>query len=294
MDIDEIKTICVVGAGNMGHQISLLCAIHGFKTLCMDTSEEILKKAEQFADTYLPGRVKKGKMTKDEAGKARENIHFTSDLEEAAREADYIIEAVIEVLDVKRKLFADLDRLAPEHAILSTNSSRIVSSRIADATSRPSKVINLHFNNPALVMKLVEVVQGAHVSEETARISMDLCSRLDKVGVLQKKEVEGFCLGRVMKAITDAALWAHEMGVASPEDIDNVCVYGLGHPMGPFRLMDLVGIDLEYTICMEKFKQTGDPADLPYPSIVEKYTKGQYGEKSGKGWYTYPKPGKTS
>ena len=289
MRIDDIKNICVVGAGNMGHQISLLCAIRGFKTTCTDTSGEALKKAESFADSYLAGRVKKEKMTEEEARRAREKVSFTSDLAAAAKDADYVIEAVVEILDVKRKLFGELDRLTPQHAILSTNSSRIVSSRIADATGRPSKVINLHFFNPALVMKLVEVVQGFHTLDETVQISMDLCSRLDKIGALQKKEVEGFCSGRIIRAITDAALWAHAMGVASAEDIDKVCVHALGHPMGPFRLMDLVGIDLEHTIGMEKFQTTGDPAALPYPSVVEKYTKGHYGEKTGKGWYEYPK-----
>jgi len=289
MNINDIKNICVVGAGNMGHQISLLCAIHGFRTICTDVNEEALKKAEGFAENYLRTRVKKGKMTADQAGLAKENISFTSDLVEAVKQADYVIEAIIESLEIKREIFADLDRLAPEHAILATNSSRIVSSHIADATKRPSKVVNLHFNNPALVMKLVEVVTGPHVSRETAEISMELCEKLNKIAVLQKKEIEGFCLGKIVRAVTDAALWTHEMGVASVEDIDKVCVHGLGHPMGPFRLMDLVGIDLEYQIGMEKFAQTGNSADLPYPSVVEKFTKGHYGEKAGKGWYDYSK-----
>jgi len=289
MNIDDVKNICVVGAGNMGHQISLLCAIYGFKTICTDVSEDVLKKAKDFADNYLKGRVKKGKLTEEQARLAKENISFTSDLREAVKEADYVIEAVIETLEIKREIFMELDKFAPPHAILSTNSSRIVSSRIADVTKRPSKVLNLHFNNPALVMKLVEVVAGPHVSQETAQVSLELCEKLDKIAVLQKKEIEGFCLGKIVRAITDSALWAHEMGVASAEDIDKVCVHGLGHPMGPFRLMDLVGIDLEYRIGMEKFAQTGNPSDLPYPSVVEKFTKGHYGEKTGKGWYDYSK-----
>lgn len=289
MTIDDVKKICVVGAGNMGHQISLLCAIRGFKTTCTDISEEMLKKAENFADTYLPGRVQKGKMTEEEAKKARENISFTLDLNEAAKDADYVIEAVLEILDVKRKVFADLDRIAPPHAILATNSSAIVSSLIADATKRPSKVVNLHFFNPALVMKLVEVVKGPHVSDETAQISMDLCTRLDKIPVLIKKEVEGFLLNRIFRAIYKEAIWMLEMGVASFEDIDKACVYGAGHPMGPFRLMDLTGIDLNYTMAMERFRKSGDPADLPAPSVVERYIKGHYGEKSGRGWYDYSK-----
>ena len=289
MTVNDIKKICVVGAGNMGHQISLLCAIHGYKTICTDVVPEILKKAEKFADTYLPGRVEKGKMTKEVAEQARKNISFTPDLKEAVKDVDYIIEAATEVLDIKRKIFADMDRLAPAHAILATNSSYIVSSLIADATKRPSKVVNMHFFNPALVMKLVEVVKGPHVSDETAKVTMDLSEKLEKIPVLLKKEVDGFLLNRIFRVIRREALWLLEMGVASFEDIDKACVYGAGHPMGPFRLNDLTGIDLNYIMSMEQFKKTGDFADLPTPSVVERYIKGHYGEKAGKGWYDYTK-----
>ena len=289
MTTNDIKNICVVGAGNMGHQISLLCAIHGYKTICTDIIPEILKKAEKFADTYLPGRVEKGKMTKEVAEKARKNISFTLDLKEAAKDADFVIEAAIEVLDIKRKVFADLDRLTPPHAILATNSSAIVSSRVADATKRPAKVLNIHFFNPALVMKLVEVVKGPHVSDESAKITMELSEKLEKVPVLIKKEVEGFLLNRIFRVISREALWMLEMGVATAEDIDKACVYGAGHPMGPFRLNDLTGIDLSYIMAMERFRKTGDFADLPAPSVVEKYVQGRYGEKTGKGWYDYTK-----
>ncbi|MBS0014538.1 MAG: 3-hydroxyacyl-CoA dehydrogenase family protein [Desulfobacterales bacterium] len=287
MNIDDVKNITVVGAGNMGHQIATLCAIKGYKTVCTDVKEDVLKKAEAFVDNYLPGRVKKGKLTEEQARQARDNIRFTLRLEDAAKEADYVIEAVLEVLDLKRKIFADLERITPDHAILATNSSFIVSSKIADATKRPEKVCNLHFFNPALVMKLVEVVQGPHTGDETVEISMELCRNLEKVPVHLKKEVDGFLLNRIFRAINHEALWLLDMGVASVEDIDKACVYGAGHPMGPFRLNDLTGIDLAYTMAMESFKETGDPAQRPSPSVVEHYVKGEYGEKTGKGWYDY-------
>ena len=287
MNIDDVRNISVLGAGNMGHQISTLCAIKGYKTICMDVSDEILKKAEAFVDRYLPGRVEKGRLTEEQAKQARENITFTSSLEEAVKDADYVIEAVLEVLDLKRKIYADLDKMAPPHAILATNSSYIVSSRIADATSRPEKVVNLHFFNPALVMKLVEVVQGPHTSDETAQISMALCEKLEKMGVHLKKEVDGFLLNRIFRAISREAMWILEMGVATVEDIDKACVFGAGHPMGPFRLNDLTGLDLSYTMGLEAFRETGDRSLLPSPSLVEHYIKGEYGEKTGKGWYDY-------
>jgi len=287
MNIDDVKNVAVIGAGNMGHQISLLCAIHGFKTICTDISEEMLKKAEAFCDNYLPGRVQKGRLTEEQAKQARENISFTSSLEEAVKDADYVIEAALEVLDLKRKIFADMDKLAPSHTILATNSSFIVSSRIADATNRPDKVCNVHFFNPALVMKFVEVVQGPHTSDETAEISMALCEKIEKVAVHLKKEVDGFLLNRIFAVITREAMWMLEMGIASAEDIDKACVYGAGHPMGPFRLNDLTGLDLSYIMAMYNFKATGDPANLPSPSLVEHYMKGEYGQKTGKGWYDY-------
>ena len=287
MELERIKTIAVIGAGNMGHQISMLCAIKGFKTVCTDISQEMLDKADAFVNSYLDGRVKKEKLTREQAGQARAAIRFTTDLEDAVKDADYVIEAAVEVLEIKRRLFADIDRMAPPHAILATNSSAIVSSKIAGATHRPDKIINLHFFNPALVMKLVEVVQGPHVSEQTLKTSMALCDALGKVCVHVKKEVEGFLLNRIFLRIYKEALWMLDMEVASHEDIDKACVYGAGHPLGPFALMDLTGIDLYHTMSMEKFRETGEVAELPSPSIVERYTKGHYGQKTGKGWYDY-------
>ena len=287
MNVNDIKNIAVIGAGNMGHQIAMLCAIQGNKTVCTDINPEILKKAETFADTYLAGRVEKERLTEEQAKASRERISFTRSMDDAVKDADYVIEAVLEILDLKRKIFADMDRMAPAHAILATNSSAIVSSKIADVTKRPEKILNVHFFNPALVMKLVEVVQGPHVSDETREVSMALCKKLEKEPVHLKKEVDGFLLNRIFEAITREALWLLEMGVASMEDIDKAQVYGAGHPMGTFRLMDLTGIDLNYIMGMEAFRETGDQQHLPSPSVVEKYVKGEYGQKTGKGWYDY-------
>lgn len=287
MNSTNIKNIAVIGAGNMGHQIALHCAIQGFNVKCTDLNTETLAKAEAFVGEYLAGRVAKGRLTQEQADTARANIEFVSDLETAVADADYVIEAILEVLEIKRALFKDLDQLAPPHAILASNSSMIVSSKIADATSRPDKVLNLHFFNPALVMKLVEVVQGPHVSDETLQLSMALCRALNKEPVHLKKEVEGFLLNRIFNVINREANWLLEMGVASVEDIDKACVFGAGHPMGPFRLNDLTGLDLSYTMLMEAFKASGDPADLPTPTLVEHYSNGHFGEKTGKGWYDY-------
>src|SRR5665647_1759595 len=234
----------------MGHQIALSAALAGYQVSCTDISQEMLNNAEAFARTYLPERVAKGKLTQEQANQAMMNISFTQNLEEAAGDVDFVIEAAVEKMDIKRKLFADLDRITPPHAILATNSSFIVSSKIADATKRPDKVCNMHFFNPALVMKLVEVVKGDHVSDETAQKAMELARSMGKVPVLLQKEIYGFLVNRFIQAIRQEALYLYDMGIASYEDIDTAVVNGLGHPMGPFRLMDLTGIDLAYTVRM--------------------------------------------
>ena len=287
MKIEDIKQICVIGAGNMGHQISLGAALAGYKVTCTDINQEMLDKAQNFARTYLPERVAKGKLSQEQADRALANLSFSQSIEEAAGDADFVIEAAVEKLDVKRKLFADLDRIAPPHAILATNSSFIVCSKVADVTKRPDKVCNMHFFNPALVMKLVEVVQGPHTSPETVQVTMDLCQRLGKTGVWLKQEIYGFLVNRILAAISQEAFFLADIGIASPEEIDIAVVNALGHPMGPFRLMDLTGIDLSYYAAMERYEETRDPKDKPSPLLVEKFVKREWGQKTKKGFYDY-------
>ncbi|MGQ9825155.1 MAG: 3-hydroxyacyl-CoA dehydrogenase family protein [Desulfotomaculales bacterium] len=283
------QKICVVGAGNMGHQIALCAALAGYEVKCCDVNEEILQKAKEFADKYLAERVEKGKLSREVAEKARSALSFTADLKEAAAGADLVIEAVLEKLELKRKVFARLDEICPPHAILATNSSYIVSSKIADATKRPDKVCNMHFFNPALVMKLVEVVKGPHTAEETAQTVVEVAKKMGKTPVLLQKEIYGFLVNRIVTAIRSEALYLYDLGVASFEDIDKAVVLGLGHPLGPFQLLDLTGIDLSYHVHMERYRESGNPAHKPSPVIVEKFVKGEWGRKTGKGFYDYRK-----
>lgn len=285
----DIKTICVVGAGNMGHQIALQAALSGFTVYCTDINEVTLQKAQEFAAKWLGGRLEKGKMSVEEVDVIKGRLNFTDSLETAAKDADLVIEAAIEILDIKRKLFADLDKICPPHAILATNSSYIVSSKIADATNRPDKVLNMHWFNPALVMKLVEVVKGPHTSEKTVETVLEVTRALGKVPTRVNKEIYGFVANRVFSAITKEGCYLLDQGIASIEDIDNAVRNGLGHPMGPLELLDLTGIDLEYNVLMERFKDTGDAKDKPSPAIVERYAMGKYGRKTGSGFYEYKK-----
>jgi 3-hydroxybutyryl-CoA dehydrogenase len=285
----EIKTIGVIGAGNMGRQIALVCALSGFKVYCTDSISPVLKSARDFADKWLGDRMEKGKLQASEVEEIKKRLCFTDDLTVAARDADLIIEAIIEILEAKRSLFGELDKICPPHTILATNSSYIVSSKIADATKRPDKVLNMHFFNPALVMKLVEVVQGPHVSAETVVTVMEVSRALGKSPTKVNKEIYGFICNRMFSAITREACSLLDLGIASIEDIDNAARNGLGHPMGPFQLLDMTGIDLEYFVTMERFQETHNPADRPSPSIVERYARGGYGRKTGNGFYHYGK-----
>jgi 3-hydroxybutyryl-CoA dehydrogenase len=287
MKPEDIKKICVVGAGNMGHQIALQAALSGFEVACTDIDEKTLEEAHNFANNWLQSRVEKQKLDPTAAQATSERLHFTSRLEEAAKDADLVIEAIVENLDIKRQLFAQLDKICPSHTILATNSSYIVSSRIADATNRPDKVLNMHFFNPALVMKLVEVVRGPHVSDETVDIAVGVCQALNKIPARVNKEIYGFIVNRIFSAITQEACYLLDQEVASIEDIDLAVKNGLGHPMGPFELLDMTGIDLEYDVLMGKYRTSGDTKDKPSPAIVERYAQGHYGRKTKKGFYDY-------
>lgn len=283
----EVKRVAVVGAGNMGHQISICCALAGLETSCIDVSTEQLQKAESFLKKYLPDRVAKGKLSEESARESEARLRFVESLEEGVKEADFVIEAVTEKLDLKKELFRRLDRLCPPQTILATNSSFFVSSLLASETGRPELVCNMHFFNPALVMKCVEVVKGPHTAEETAGAVMELAVKMGKKPVLLHKEIYGFLVNRILRRIMDEALFLLDTGVASAEDIDSAVVNALGHPMGPFTLMDLTGIDLSYHIAMERYQETGDPAEKPSPSVVEKYVRGEWGRKKGRGFYNY-------
>ncbi len=287
MKIEDIKRICVVGAGNMGHQISLCAVLAGYQVKCYDVNPDVLVKANTSSHKYLADRVSKGKLTQEQADQALAKLMFTQSIGEAVSDADFVIEAAIEMLEVKRQLFKEIDSLVPTHTILATNSSTLVSSLIADVTRRPEKVCNMHFFNPVLVMKLVEVVQGPHTSDETAAITMELCSKLGKICILLKKEIQGFLVNRILRALAQEALYLSDMKVATPKDIDLAVENALGHPMGPFRLMDLTGIDVSYHISMERYRASGDPKDKPSPIIVEKFCRKEWGKKTKRGFYIY-------
>lgn len=275
---NTINHVTVIGAGTMGSQIAMVAAQAGITVTLTDISQDALDRASQ----QLHARMER-KGTVD----ALENLTFTTDRDSAVAHTDIVVEAVIEDIDIKRTLFAELDAIAPPHTILVTNSSNIVSSRIADATTRADKVCNMHFFNPAFVMECVEIVCHPGTSEATRATVTELAERMGKKPIQVRKEIPGFVANRLLNALRKEALELYADGVASFEDIDAAATTALRHPMGPFQLMDLVGIDVVYLIRQAEYEQTGDAASLPHPEITKLYQAGRYGRKTGHGWYAY-------
>ncbi|MDP9280556.1 MAG: 3-hydroxyacyl-CoA dehydrogenase family protein [Chloroflexota bacterium] len=287
MKIDELRRVCVVGAGLMGRQIALNAAHNGYAVRLCDASAEQLRAAQRWVDEYVASRVEKGRWTKVEAAAARARLGFAANLAEAAADADLVVEAVVEDLAVKRAVFAELDRLAPARAVLATNSSTFVSSLVADATKRPSQVANLHYFNPAMVMEVVEVVQGPHTSDETATLLVEFARHIGKQPILLKREIEGFIANRLLRALGREACFLVDEGYATFEEVDLAAEKALGHPLGPFRLMDLTGIDLAFMIRSAMYEASGRDEDRPARCIEERYRAGHYGRKTGRGFYSY-------
>ena len=279
--------LAVVGAGSMGAQIAQQAALHGIDAVLHDQGEDQLRKARASNQGHIARRVEKGRLSEEKAREALERVRGTTDLREAAREADFVIEAVFEDLDVKRSIFHDLDEFAPAHAVLASNSSTIGISKIADATRRPDRCLNMHFFYPVLVMDLVEVVRGPQTSDETIERGMALAREMGRTPVLLKKEIDGFIVNRILHAATQEAYRLLDADVASFEDIDAAVEKGLNWPMGPFRLGDFSGLDVTYNARLHMYRSTGDERYRPSPQLEAKVKAGKLGRKTGEGWYRY-------
>ena len=288
MKLEDIKKVCVAGAGQMGRQIALNSAIHGYEVYLTDSFPAVLEKVDAWAKDYLAGRVTKGKMTEEQTQAALAKFHLVPTLEEAASGAQLVIEAIIEEKDTKLAFYKQLSDIAPEDCILASNSSYMPSSIFKDCVKNPSRLANMHYFNPALAMKLVEVVKGPHTSEETVEVITAFAKATGKTPIRVNKEIGGFVVNRVLRAIRDEAYFLVEDGVCSPEDLDTGVELGLNHPMGPFRLLDLTGIDLNYLSMEQRWKDTGVKPH-GYEIAKQKYEAHEWGRKTGKGFYTYEK-----
>ncbi|GAA1175548.1 3-hydroxyacyl-CoA dehydrogenase family protein [Nesterenkonia xinjiangensis] len=287
-DAAGIETVTVVGAGTMGSQIAAVAALAGFRTHLVDIAQEQLDAAAEQLRRRFDRDVEKGRRSRAQVSAAWERLGTTTDRDAAAAASDIVIEAAVEDLTIKRRIFSELDAVCDPGTILATNSSNIVSSRVADAVEHPERVCNLHFFNPALVMECVELVPHPQTSPETMERAAAFTRALGKTLVTLRKEIPGFVANRLLNAIRQEALSLLDQGVADFEDIDAAARTALRHPMGPFELMDLVGVDVVHMIRQAEYEQTGDPESLPHPMITDLYEAGRYGRKSGRGWYSYP------
>ncbi len=271
----------------MGAQIAQQAALHGIDVALQDKDAAQLDKALTSNRGHLARRVEKGRLTQRDAENAAARVRAITELDEAVRDADFVIEAVFEDLELKRSDFLDLGRVAPTDAVLASNSSTMGISEIAAATSRPERCLNMHFFYPVLVMDLVEIVRGPATSDETVARALELARAMGRTPVVLNREIDGFIVNRILHAATQEAYRLLDAGVASFEDIDTAVEKGLNWPMGPFRLGDFSGLDVTYRARMHMFEVTGDERYRPSPQLEAKVRAGKLGRKTGEGWYRY-------
>ena len=284
--MNEIKTILVAGSGFMGSGIAQVSAAAGYQVLLWDVSVTYIQNALQKLESSLAARVEKGKMSEEEKNALLGRISPAEELEEAAKGADLIIEAVLEDLEIKRGIFRRCDGAAPRHAIFASNTSAIPIASLAQATARQDRFIGAHFFSPVPVMKLVEVVRGIKTSPETCETVKAYVESLGKVGVLVK-DGPGFLINRIMHAFRQEVFACLEEGVATMEDIDTAVKLGLSHPMGPFELNDFAGLDIGMATIETLYNGFKDPKWRPNLTLKKLVEAGECGRKSGKGWYDY-------
>ncbi len=286
----EIKKITVLGAGAMGHGIAQLAAMSGFDVTMRDIKDEFVESGMKKIRWSVGKFIQKGKFSPSEAQKILKRIKPIVSLKESVEDADFVIEAIPEKLELKKEVFKEIDAYAPKHAILATNTSALPITEIASATNRPEKVIGMHFFNPPALMRLVEVVMGEKTDDKTRDTTMELSRKFGKEPVLCKKDVPGFIANRITISATNLVAWMVHKGEYTIEEVDAAAIYKAGMPMGTFALLDYTGIDIAYHVM--KFMDEREPDFEAAPLIEEKIEKGELGVKTGKGFYKYPEEGR--
>ena len=281
-----MKNIAVIGSGTMGNGIAHVFAQNGHQVALIDINEEALQKALKTIEKNLDRQVNKGLI--DEAGKKQtlDNIRTFNKTEEGVKEADLVVEAATENVDLKLKIFKQLDAVCPAHTILATNTSSISITQIGAVTNRADKVIGMHFMNPVPVMKLVEVIRGYATTDEVTNKVMELSQKLGKVPV-EVNDYPGFVANRILMPMINEAIYSLFEGVAGVQEIDTVMKLGMAHPMGPLQLADFIGLDVCLSILRVLHDGFGDPKYAPCPLLVNMVTAGHLGAKSGSGFYDY-------
>jgi len=283
--VDDIKTIGVVGAGTMGAGIAQIAAQSGFNVILRDISDEALERGINIIKKSLGRLVKKGKLSQEDADAIVGRIKTTKELKDLA-DADYVIEAVFEKMEIKKEIFGELDRLTRSDVILATNTSSLSITEIAASTSRPDKVVGMHFFNPVPVLPLVEIVQGLTTSDETVNTAYELAKKFGKTPI-KTKDQPGFIVNRILVPYMNEAAWALMEGVGSAEEIDEAMKLGANMPIGPLALIDLVGVDIALDVLEVLYREFGDPKFRPAPILRQMVRAGHLGRKTGKGFFDY-------
>lgn len=280
-----IKKVMVIGAGQMGAGIAQVTAQAGFEVLLNDMNEAALEKGLNNIEKLLTRAVEKERLTENDKTQTLGRLTGSSTLEDS-KDCDLVIEAIVENMDVKAKVFGDLDKITPAHAILATNTSSLPITEIAATTNRPEQVIGMHFMNPVPVMKLVEVIRGIQTSDATYDAIAKMTETLNKTSV-EVADFPGFAANRILMPMINEAIYTVYEGVASPEDVDTVMKLGMNHPMGPLELADFIGLDTCLYIMEVLYEGFGDSKYRACP-LLRKYVKaGWLGKKSGRGFYEY-------
>jgi 3-hydroxybutyryl-CoA dehydrogenase len=281
-----MKKIAVIGSGTMGNGIAHVFAQNGFQVSLIDISEEALNKALGTISKNLDRIIAKGNLTEEQKERTLSHITTYTSLQEGVKEADVIIEAATENVDLKLKIFRDLDAHAKPEAILASNTSSISITKIASVTNRPDKVIGMHFMNPVPVMKLVEIIRGYSTSDEVTNLVMDLSLQLGKVPT-ECNDYPGFVANRILMPMINEAIYSLYEGVAGVEEIDTIMKLGMAHPMGPLQLADFIGLDVCLSILHVLHDGFGNPKYAPCPLLVNMVQAGHKGAKSGQGFYSW-------
>ena len=281
----EINKVAMIGAGTMGHGISQVVSSAGMAVRLNDINENILADAESKIKKSLDRSVGKGRITDKEKGEILSRISYTTDLQEAVKDADLVIEAVLENLELKKEMFRKFDTLTRTEAILASNTSQYSITEIASAVKDPSRVIGMHWFNPPVAMKLIEVVRGLGTAESTVDAVKEFSAKVGKETVVCR-DSQGFISTRVLVALRLECYRLLEEGVATKEDIDKTLKLALGHPMGQFELADFSGLDIEIPIC-ESLRKIYGERFRPPQNLLHTVKAGRLGRKSGRGWYEY-------
>jgi 3-hydroxybutyryl-CoA dehydrogenase len=282
----EIRKVTVIGAGTMGHGIAQVAAAAGYRTLLNDVSAEFIDAGIDHIRSNLDKGVEKGKITAEERDATLDRVEAAPDLETAAYDSDLVIEAAPEILDLKREIFARVDGAAPDGAVLATNTSSLPVTRIAEATSRPQRIVGMHFFNPVHIMPLLEVVRAETTSDQTVELAVTVGHAMGKDPIVVR-DSPGFASSRLGLVLGLEAMRMLEQGVASAEDIDKAMTLGYRHPMGPLRLTDLVGLDVRLAIAEHLHRELGSDAFRPPEILERKVAEGKLGKKSGEGFYRW-------